>query len=108
MPVKNKSKTRCRSLNLSWFIRKINIKFFTVRPKVKSEPYFAQLIKEDLWTSVQGRQLLYRYEQMNLTAISCFPTIVFHIWLIVVFPFFTITLFVVQDNSGNKIQALRK
>ena len=50
-----------------------------------------------------------RYELMNITAISCFSTIVFHIWIIVVvFPFFTITLFVGQDNPANKIQALRK
>ena len=28
----------------------------------------------------------------------------FSYWLIVVFPFFTITLFVVQDNLANKIQ----
>ena len=28
----------------------------------------------------------------------------FSYWLIVVFPFFTITLFVVQDNLANKMQ----
>jgi hypothetical protein len=44
----------------------------------------------------------------SLTAISCFATIVFHIWLIVVFHFLTITLFVVQDISANNIQALKK
>ena len=32
----------------------------------------------------------------------------FSYWLIVVFPFFTITLFVVQDNLPNKIQNAKK
>ena len=32
----------------------------------------------------------------------------FSYWFIVVFTFFTITLFVVQDNLANKIQKLRK
>jgi hypothetical protein len=72
------------------------------------EPYFAQIITEDLWILVQGMQLLYRYELMNLAAISCFATIVFHIWLIVVFHFLTITLFVVQDISATNIPALKK
>ena len=76
--------------------------------KVKWEPYFAQMITEDLWTLVQGRQLLYRYELMSLTAISSFATIVFHFLAYSCFPFFTITLFVVQDISDNNIQALKK
>jgi hypothetical protein len=45
---------------------------------------------------------------MNPTAISCFATIVFHIWLKVVFHFLIITHFVVQDISANNIQALKK